>query len=302
MANQQLVDYIKGQLVAGVPKDALQSTLKGAGWADADIADAMKGVEGAAAAPAVQSAPKEPAVSAAPKEVNFSVSSAKPFAAVQAAAPKEPVQDVRAAIAMQEQASSLSLGVAPMEAKKDAKKISSGEAGKKRSSVLPIVLGVLFLLSAGGAVYLYMNEGALRDQVATLTSQNAAFTTQVAALGSSKDTLTAQVTNLDNQIASLTASNASLTGELSFFVLAPSASATAPMSVSLSGVLSSGKSGYLLTTVDGLVVGLKNGKDAKVDPILKPLAASGTVAEIAGTHLPGSNQVTITSVNGTLLQ
>src|SRR5882724_4730935 len=42
MINQQLVDYIKQQLQAGVSKDVVRKALVDAGWPAADIDDSMK--------------------------------------------------------------------------------------------------------------------------------------------------------------------------------------------------------------------------------------------------------------------
>lgn len=59
MANQQLVDYIKSQLAAGVTKPDLQKAITTAGWSDQDSTDAFNVVEGKApVAPAAPATPK----------------------------------------------------------------------------------------------------------------------------------------------------------------------------------------------------------------------------------------------------
>ena len=45
MANQQLIDYIKGQMMAGVSESDIRKILKDAGWPDADIEDGVKGAK-----------------------------------------------------------------------------------------------------------------------------------------------------------------------------------------------------------------------------------------------------------------
>jgi len=62
MANQQLVDYIKSQVKAGVTKEDLVKAIQAAGWSSQDMQDAFAVSEGKAPATPVQSmAPVQPA-------------------------------------------------------------------------------------------------------------------------------------------------------------------------------------------------------------------------------------------------
>ena len=57
MVQEQIVDYINAQIKAGVSRDAIKTTLTGAGWVAADVEDTMKKLESAkVAAPAVSPA------------------------------------------------------------------------------------------------------------------------------------------------------------------------------------------------------------------------------------------------------
>ncbi|MES2203162.1 MAG: hypothetical protein V4474_02500 [Patescibacteria group bacterium] len=62
MANQQLVDYIKAQVAAGVSRLDLEKAVTSAGWSPKDSAEAFAVAEGRApAAPVVPQAPVTPA-------------------------------------------------------------------------------------------------------------------------------------------------------------------------------------------------------------------------------------------------
>lgn len=86
MANQQLVDYIKSQLAAGVTKPDLEKAIATAGWSQADTADAFNVVEG--------KTPATPVVPAAPKPAAPEQPVVQP---VQQPKPVQPIQPVAAA-------------------------------------------------------------------------------------------------------------------------------------------------------------------------------------------------------------
>ena len=49
MVQDQLVEYISSQLKLGVARDTVKSALVGVGWAQLDVEDTLKKVEGGAA-------------------------------------------------------------------------------------------------------------------------------------------------------------------------------------------------------------------------------------------------------------
>ena len=57
MANQQLLDYIKGDLAKGVTEADLRAALSGQGWAQSDVDEAFAAVSGKQAPPAQPIAP-----------------------------------------------------------------------------------------------------------------------------------------------------------------------------------------------------------------------------------------------------
>lgn len=69
MANQQLVDYIKSQLAAGVTKQDLQKAITAAGWSMQDSNEGFMSAEGKV--PPVPEAPKTPAPPLQPMPVNI---------------------------------------------------------------------------------------------------------------------------------------------------------------------------------------------------------------------------------------
>ena len=68
----------------------------------------------------------------------------------------------------------------------------------------------------------------------------------------------------------------------------------------LRGLVGQAKGIYNLTTINGLVLSVKNSKDAKLDFSLKPFI--GANVELAGTHIPGAYDITVQMVNGSELQ
>jgi hypothetical protein len=97
----------------------------------------------------------------------------------------------------------------------------------------------------------------------------------------------------------LTSANQELMMELSFYAAPLGAAPTStPVSVSGSLGVNAAKNYFVIASFGGKVF-VANSKDSKVVAALQPLVGSST--QLMGTLVPGSDMMTITSVNGTPL-
>jgi hypothetical protein len=312
MIQNQLVEYISSQIKAGVPRAAVKSALIGVGWAEADVEDTLKKVEGASG-PAAAATPAS--VSPRPvSSVSFPASSASSAGGASgmggaATAPKTiRMSDL---VSASSAAPSLSMGGAakggtatsatksqPANPTKFVK--TGGGAGSGRG--MKIVGIVLIVVFAGLAGYLYFENSGLSAQVASLNGQSSGISAQITTLNAQVQALDASDTALTAQVASLMQENADLTTNLSFVAAPPLSSGTpAAETISISGMLTAGKSVYALTTPYGVVAYVKNAADAKVIAALKPLANGTSTVILTGDHVPGSQYLTVTTVNGSPL-
>jgi cell division protein FtsB len=325
MVQDQIVDYINSQMKLGVSRDAIKATLTGAGWQAADVEDTLKKVEAAkvvaqpasaqlaqpvqAAQPVVASriiTPVTPASSAnsaasGPQVIKMSdlvSSSAAPAMPAtppaKPAGPKSPLTGV----------------VAP--ASSPAKLADTYQAntyiapkthGSRGPLITEIILGVIIVVIAALAGFLYMQNKSLTTQVGSLNGQSSGVASQLSALqaqvAASTTALTAQVASLDSEMQEYQA-------ELSFFVASTSTPAGATSTTTVEGVVFVGKSSYVITAAYGAKILVANSKDGAVVTALTPLLAGtstpATAAQFSGTYVPGSDSMTLTAVNGTAVQ
>lgn len=324
MVQDQLVEYISSQVKLGISRDAIKSALTGVGWAPLDVEDTLKKVEGGTvsvpAQPVAAQKTAEPATgaSASPKFVSFS---APGTTAPQTKNPEpqtirvsDLVSSVAPASSMPAQAapkiisSAAATGPAkatPMTKDQPAKGFFAGPSmvstvpmGQKKKGIgwLGIVAIVLIVLLGAFAGYLFMKNGSLNSQLQALNGQSQGVVQNSAA---QIQALNASNTALAAQISSLTTANQDIALNLSFFTIPlnlPQPVTSSPVSVS--GVLAAGlgKNTYIVTTPYGVKTYVKNSSDAAVAALLQPLLG-GTV-QIAGTYIPGTPNITVTSVNG----
>ncbi|OGY98980.1 MAG: hypothetical protein A2945_04005 [Candidatus Liptonbacteria bacterium RIFCSPLOWO2_01_FULL_52_25] len=285
MANQQLVDYIKAQLVAGVGKEAVRAQLEQAGWGKGDIEESFKSTETVIPTVSVPVSPaRENIVDKGTKitQGTISVSDLIPNSQLDMA----PVVSVKTSPAKEEQK------VSPERAMS-----TSIHVPKLHVSIAVIVLAIVAVALGGGGVYFYMQGRDLQEKSMTLGAANDAMMAQVASLNTQVADLTASGNDLKAQVQAITSEKGELAKNLSFF-LAP-AGASTPVSVVAKGALSGGeKVLYALTLSNGIRLSVVNSKDAKVDAAFKALTSTSSV-EISGTHVPGFRDVTVTAVNGT---
>jgi hypothetical protein len=128
----------------------------------------------------------------------------------------------------------------------------------------------------------------------------------------------ASTTALTAQVATLTTETQELQTELSFYAAPAGATPGATTSVSFNGIVSGGgKTSYVITATYGAKIYVANSKAASVISAMTPLMpavsststtstapttpSAPTSAQFAGTYVPGSDSITLTSVNGTSL-
>lgn len=272
MVENQLLDHVKSQLQGGATREVVKTALMGAGWPEADVEDTIKNVEASVlpkTAPAivVSDLVANSSLEVLPVEVkNAKAENAEP--------PKN-------------------FPEAGLPAQAGAKKFN-------KTSVIKIALGVVALLFAGTAVFLFFQNSGLKEKMAASSGVTDAANAKVAALNSQVGDLNKQIADLNSKLATLTGDNQKLIAELSFFVV-PAGSPSEEAAFTLKGKVEvGGKVLYVVTADDGLKVTVKNSKDEKVDAALKPLV--GQTAEISGTHAAGSRDATVTAVNGASVQ
>lgn len=292
MANQQLIDYVKGQMMAGVGEADIKKILKDAGWPDTEIEEGVKGAK-----------PAQPAVSAIASSP-VSAQSVQPKMAEpmkQEVKPAEPKKESMGFDFMSNPTGMSSMSSSPASAKVekkvepiDASMAAMSAAATGKSSLLPwIITGVSLLLLIGGGLYLYNANSSLSTQISQLTAAGGATGTQLS------DAQRAAQASADEATAAR-ADAAETLSELSLFVLPPNASGTlAAIDFTLKGTVGQAKAQFTFTTAKGLILYVKNSKDAKVDFNLKPLI--GATAELSGTHVPGTYDITVAKINGTTL-
>ena len=332
MVQDQLVEYVSSQLKLGISRDAIKSALTGVGWAPLDVEDTLKKVEGGAAPAGVQAAvaPKTAApasgmgaVSSSPKIVSFSagpsaagspsigptqvkgpeaqtvrvsdlVSSVAPASGSPSAASARPISLGTKETAVP--AGAAAQPKAAMGGSFSGAAITAGAMGTKKKGVnwVEIIVVVLLVVFVGLSGYLFMQNSSMSSQLKAASGQSQSASQSSAA---AMQTLNASNTALTAEVASATAMNQDLAMNLSFFVV-PSGAATSATSVTVSGTLSAGltKGTYMVTTPYGVKVYVKNSFDKNVAAALQPLL--GTTVQIAGTYVPGTPNVTVTTVNG----
>ncbi len=301
---------------AGIPREAIKTTLVTAGWVAADVEDSLKKVEGALK----PAAPAGMAPASAMPAAGGAMPSTRPAATPGSFSPSTMGTGMGGgpkAIKVSDLVSSVGAG-APGGAAKIGSLAAAGSAMGSMASaakplnlktekkpgghVMTIVFVVIIVLLAGLSGYLYFQNSNLSAQVASLGGQSAGVTAQIASLSGQVQALDASNTALAASVASLTAQNLDLATNLSFAALPELVSGATTTTVSISGHLTGGKSSFALTTTYGVVIYVSNAKDAKVIAALNPLLTSTSPVTLAGTHTAGSQYLSVTAVNGAPLQ
>jgi cell division protein FtsB len=305
MVQDQLVEYISSQMKLGVSRDAIKSALVGAGWVAVDVEDTLKKVEGTGTA-------KPATPSASPKTTSSPMGGSQSIRVSDLVSSSTTAGVTTASVAMagknnnvvktqtQPQVQSVKPAMKPVMTSSSS--FSGNEFPPKQKRPIMMIIAVVFLVVfAGLSGFLYFQNSGLATKIASLSTQSATVTANIASLNTQVQNLDATNTALTAQVNSLMAINADLILNLSFAVVPPASMNEASGTVSISGTLTAGKSSFILTTQYGVVVMVQNAKAANVVAALTPLLNSSSSVTLTGTHIPGSQYLTVTGVNGASL-
>lgn len=323
MVQDQLVDYIHSQTKLGVSRDAIKTALVGVGWSAQDVEDTFKRVESTgAAAPA---AAATPAVAVSVKPMGGSASAANPVASnapqsirvsdlVSASLTPTSLSSSAARPGGAAVAGSTSMNAAAragapasgvMQSKMAVASVGMAAGSKKNMSKSAYIMIGVILILAGVSAYLYFQNTTLSSQVQTATGQSQGSVSQINNLNGQVQALTASTTALTAQITNLNSQIVALQTDLSFLMVPVGQSATTPVNVTVTGMLSGSKSSFVLTTPEGVKISIKNSASADAQAALAPLlsavsasGASSTPVQLSGMHTPGVASMTVVEVNG----
>ena len=171
------------------------------------------------------------------------------------------------------------------------------------SVILMVIMGIIIAGLAVLAGLLYKNNMDIKAQADNFMSQlnaltGAATNSNSGDLANQIKTLQDQTADLDSQLAlflplqittsTVTSGTGSSTKETVVSTQTP---------ITLKGIIGGGgKLNYSLTTSKGIVVNIKNSKDAKLSASLAPFV--GSSAELTGTQTAGVREITVTLING----
>ena len=306
MVNQQLIDYVKSQLQVGVGKDVIKNALLESGWAEADVMEALKQASAAQGATAQSATPSTGNVrlpdgqgSASGGKSPTTVSGGGVMMTSDIFQPKnEQTFDPKVtagAVGKTQPASVPGKSTGPVLAGAAAASVSYG--GKKFSgSMVTIALGVGFVVCAGAAIFFFMQKADLAAQLAPLEAARTeadGLKQQVIGLQQERDELAAQVTQTQK-------SNVALANDLAIFQVPDGTAPGATGNIVVTGALRQENAQFTVFTPNEVTVIVKNGKDAKVAAALQALV--GNTVTLSGTHVIGSREMTVTTVNGAAIE
>lgn len=284
MIQQQIVDYVKTQIQAGVAKETVKDALLKAGWPEADVNDSIGAAESSAAkiSPPVGSG-TNPATTKIVVSELFSNSQLEVAPAISSTAKETPIAE-----SGQKMPSKLFAKMPP------------------KNTIIMVAATILIAGFAAASVFLYLNNRELNGKLSALAGESGAADSKATALSAQITTLTQERDAAGSQLKSAMDENKEINFEFSFVAAPQTASGSAaPVASSspfvLKGMMGGGgKTFYGLTTARGLRVYIKNSAMPKVDAALKGMLGKET--EISGTYEPGSPNVTVSAVNGVSVQ
>jgi hypothetical protein len=298
MVQEQLTDYISSQMKLGVSRDAIKSALVSAGWVAGDVEDTLKKMEGSTATAAPSTASSVSAATpSSPKDGGPEMIRVSDLVSSPKSTPTSTTPAVTAA-----KFGGTIKGNSFEAVSNDTKAASVPMKGGSKGTLITEIVGVILILGLGGlAWYFYSGHAALASQVATLNSQSASVTAQLNTLQSQ---INASSSADASQIASLMTANADLALNLSFYAVpvgTPTSTALTPLPVTITGSISGGgKAPYAVTTTYGTKIFIVNSSDATLGPELK--ASLGQTAQLSGTYVEGSDEMTVSSIATTTAQ
>jgi hypothetical protein len=166
---------------------------------------------------------------------------------------------------------------------------AAGAPVKKGSSGMKVVAVILILIFAGLAGFFYWQNMDLSSKVSSLTNDSQTATTQATTLQAQLDSAG---NDFSSQVKSLKAANDDLTLNLSFYVAQKDATTTA---ITVGGTLTSSGGRYAIVTPRAAKIYVV-ASDLKVLSTIK--ASAGQTVVLTGTFVPGTDQMTATSIQG----
>ena len=329
MIQESIVDYINSQMKLGVSRDAIKTTLTGAGWVAADVEDTLKKVESEKISSPTSAMPMS-TVSSAAKPAEPAITSRIITPVGDSAAVGSGPQTIKVSDLI-----SASPSATPVTATKTSASVSkspltgpaapsiatpvgikSGNTfqaasysgmkphGSRGALVTEIVLGIIIVAVGGFAVFLFMQNNSLNSQINMLNGQSSGVNSKLSALQAQ---VAASTTALTAQVLALTGKTQELQTELSFYA-APSGTVSGATSTAVvSGIVAGGgKAPYVIRATYGAKIYIANSKTASVSAEINSLMAGtstpATAAQFFGTYVPGSDSITLTAVNSSTLQ
>lgn len=333
MANQQLVDYIKGQLQAGVKDEDIKKILKDAGWPDSEVLDGMATAKG----PAISSPIAQPTVSSSPtSQVSTQSGSGSPSAmkinafggsissGASAFSSSPKTEDKKESVKFDfvntstgAKSSGETATFKPQETKTESfspveNSVLATEpvTNSSKKNLLPWILFAIILIASAVVIpMLYMNnlsvnesKISLETQLQTVNSQlmslqgvGADAETQLSALNSEKQDILDEIAIFATPVMVPASDSASTTGTST----QPAMQMPSSVEFRVKGSVAQDPKGvYIITTPRNIILTVKNSKDAKLAEVLSPLVGQEMPISFSGVHAPMSKDLTVESVNG----
>lgn len=282
MVNQQLSDYVNGQLKLGVSKEAVRSALLDAGWPSADVKEVLGDVVLVRPMDAVKpAAPISSAASSPIKNYNSTEPIVVPTRVQPAAGPQIKFFENTPKKTEKQITEPLSLNsvITPH---------STAKLSWKHR-LAHMVMGIIILALGATGASLFIKNSNLAEKLGVSDRE-------VSVIKSDFDALKNKNAEFEAKIQSLETEKTDAETHLKFFF--SESGATANETVKVTGVISkpTGKNPYTLTTARGMVITLKNSREAAVEELL--IQRIGTNVDLIVTHNLGSREAVIVEING----
>lgn len=294
MANQDLINYIKEQINAGIRKDDIKKALLEVGWPEKDIEDAFEELNQKALGPteeiklppeniidlkAKDTKPKEPVKFISPEFFSSQISS-------NIVTIKPPENQTTQILNNKNQ---FNLGPADKTSEQQVKIISTSPRPKKFKIIIDVLFGLLSIGLLGLIVFLYIQNNNLKNRLVASNSQQGDLEGQV-------QSLTKIINNLQKELSTLKEDNNNLLNEKNDLLnqILLFSSATSSLEVEVKAIPLKEGNQYLLKTSQNILVTVKNPTEV-VKKILDKFLNQNI--EVSGLRIPGRREITITEIN-----
>lgn len=277
MVNQQLKDYIDEQVRVGVSRDAIKSALLEAGWNAAEVGEAM----GGGMSPVQHMDAVKPAMPAAVRPVQTQ----QPVMRNPQPVASQPMQPSQPRMMSTVSAKPMASMAAPSMGVTASDRPLARKSGHR---MIDLVMGVSIFILGMAATWFAINNSNLDSALGLAESEHETVVNEAASLRTNNQALQAENVALAEE-------RDDLASQLGVLV---STRTSGEEAVSIKGILgvAGDKAPYTLRASSGLVVTLKNSRTAGLEAMLKD--SLGELVQIEGTHVVGSKDITVLTVNG----